>query len=164
MKYLSGSGHRESYTLVARKRYMKKVLYVQKTHITNSHSSIVLHSFNLVVVVVWSFTLAIGFGFRETNIAVCVFASHVCLACGVADRRAMRTYHYRRSIHLDTYIHLILPLLVVVVVVAGLLLLLLLFIFIFIYKIALNCVCVKPIACIFLLGHFLLSRIVDAFH
>ncbi|XP_055302880.1 rap1 GTPase-activating protein 1 isoform X7 [Sitodiplosis mosellana] len=26
MKYLSGSGHRESYTLVARKRYMKKIL------------------------------------------------------------------------------------------------------------------------------------------
>lgn len=29
MKYINGSGHRESYTLVARKRYMKKILYVQ---------------------------------------------------------------------------------------------------------------------------------------
>lgn len=47
MKYLSGSGHRESYTLVARKRYMKKILYVHK----NSLSSNPIHRLRAVFAV-----------------------------------------------------------------------------------------------------------------
>lgn len=71
MKYLSGGGHRESYSLVARKRYMKKLLYVY----------IHYHLIHFVYFVLFTFILLIRFDFVIILIINLVVISFVVVDC-----------------------------------------------------------------------------------